>query len=674
MEQSKPKCRWLRWGLIATGTVVLLLAAGAVVIKYAVAPGMVTDALQRAAGEYWGGEFTVAETSFSFTGEIVLNGVVARDADGRAWLTIDKVQMELADWPSTQPKLTVVSLSGPHVRLFAVDGRIAPPWRTPPPGPASPYVDLRRIAATGVEFSIIRGSADDPAGEAVVQLDGLRFNLDRRGPVNDLSLTHPGDARSAPLSVTATLHQQTGEMNAHVSLDRRVEPELVELVRQLTGAGVRGRAAGGIRIDADVAGPVARPLQWRVDGTMSVRDAFVSLADGSPLISSASFEADLEGQSGRITTGRIVTDAFSAETGRIELARHDEPPGVVADLEGVDVTFGPDAPDEGVWASLMRGIRTEGEARIRGRVSMLAGHAGAAANLDAEIELKSLVLPTPKPVTLRNVTARMLSLKDWKLTVGGLAADVLDGELQADGDIELGRAGSPFRVQLHLDNVNVTALAETIGAGKVRRGLFSGDFVLSGTGGRYEEYEGRGAATLDESDLSGLPILSHALKLAGIDPDAGLVGSDLQAAFDVRGPVLELTAGRIANAVSALEVEPGGTIHLAERRLDLALLVVPLQSVNALLGRIPVVNWFANLQKSLVRLSVRGPWDDPPSKLVRVEPLEPLARRTLSFLEVAARSGGELSTTLGKGVVTGVGSVFRLLPGIETRPANGQSD
>lgn len=669
MERDRPRHRWMRRCLIAAGGIVMALAVAALLIKYAVAPALVRSAIRDAVGEYWEGEFAVADVSFSFTGPIVLTDVAARDAEGRRWLAIDQVQLELSDWPGTHPKLTVVNIARPHVRLFAMDGHIAPPWRTPPPGPASPYVDLRRIAATGLEFRIVRGASGGSPEETVVQLDGLRFNLDRRGPVNELSLTRGGDAESAPLSVTAKLDGETGVMDARVILDHQVEPVLVEFIQRLAGAGVRGRAGGGIRVDAKIAGPMKEPLQWKVDGTMSVRDASVSLADGRPLISNVSFDAKLEGQSGRITTGRIVTDAFSVETGRIEVARHHEPPGVVADLERFHVTFAGGKAAEGFWTGLMRGVSPNGAANIRGRVSMLAGDAGPAADLDAEIELKSLVLPTPRPVTLRNVTARMLSLKDWKLTVGGLAADVLDGQLQADGEVQLDRSEPPFRVQLHLDNVNVTALAETLGAGKIRRGLFSGDFVLSGAGLRYEGYTGRGAATLDESDLSGLPILSHALKLAGINPGAGLVGSDLQAAFDVEGAVLKLTAGRIANAVSALEAEPGGTIDLVEQRLDLGLLVVPLRSVNALLGRIPVVNWFANLQKSLVRLSVRGPWDDPPSELVRVQPLEPLAERTLNFLEVAARSGGELSTTLGKGVATGVGDVFRLLPGLGTRPA-----
>jgi hypothetical protein len=129
----------------------------------------------------------------------------------------------------------------------------------------------------------------------------------------------------------------------------------------------------------------------------------------------------------------------------------------------------------------------------------------------------------------------------------------------------------------------------------------------------------------------------------GVSDVQGLKSSELAAALDMAGATITIERANVANAVSALEAQKGGTINTQTRQLGLHVVGVPLKHLTPLLN-LPVVSLFSNLEKNLTRLHVKGPWTDPPASLIRPEPLANVGAGTLEFLHSAAKGGGKLGS------------------------------
>lgn len=116
--------------------------------------------------------------------------------------------------------------------------------------------------------------------------------------------------------------------------------------------------------------------------------------------------------------------------------------------------------------------------------------------------------------------------------------------------------------------------------------------------------------------------------------------------------------GKLANPLSALAVERGGTINLKTRHLDLHVVVVGVQQLHAVLARIPVVNVGVAFRDKLARFHVSGPWDAPPARLVRPQPVRNLAEGTEVLFKGVAQTRGDIAPEVVRGF-QGLGELLR---------------
>ncbi|MGB2819412.1 MAG: AsmA-like C-terminal domain-containing protein, partial [Phycisphaerae bacterium] len=175
-----------------------------------------------------------------------------------------------------------------------------------------------------------------------------------------------------------------------------------------------------------------------------------------------------------------------------------------------------------------------------------------------------------------------------------------------------------------------------------------------------ERLTGGGLLSMDDVDLVGVPILPGLLEAMQVLPKGRKGVSDLHVLFALDSGVATIEEGRLANPVSALDIEKGGKIDLKNRRLDLHVVVVGIQQLHAVLKAIPLLNLAVDFKDKLTRFHVLGPWEDPPAKLIRKEPLADISKGTEDFFKGVVETGGQIGPGIIKGL-KGIGDLFKKL-------------
>jgi len=254
-----------------------------------------------------------------------------------------------------------------------------------------------------------------------------------------------------------------------------------------------------------------------------------------------------------------------------------------------------------------------------------------------------------------NIVAKNLNtegrVKDRRLDFDNITASTCNGlitgslyiEAKQNQQAEFGGKVSAQKMSF----VEVTSLLCVPGK-KATRGSVTFNYSFSGKDVELQKLSGEGQIFLDDADINVIPIVSHifrAIGLAQLDP---LKMSDAACTFTTAGPIMTIKSAHIANLFAAIKAEPGGTINLQTGQINMYVIAVPLRQVDAIIGRVPVVNIFANLKDKLTRLHVRGHWSDPPSKLITKEPIKDIKEATVSFIQDVIKNGGQITQEMSK--------------------------
>ncbi|MHC4295150.1 MAG: hypothetical protein ACYSTL_06155 [Planctomycetota bacterium] len=170
-------------------------------------------------------------------------------------------------------------------------------------------------------------------------------------------------------------------------------------------------------------------------------------------------------------------------------------------------------------------------------------------------------------------------------------------------------------------------------------GAVTGRLTFRGSGVSLENLQGRGLVLLENVNARGDPLTREIFTFFNNRVGENNPASSIEAVFTLRGSMVTLRRAVLADALSVMQVEPGGTIDLQTRELDLYIITLQLRGLSGVLTNIPIVNFAAILASKLTRLHVTGTWDD---KKFSKEPVEDLSAGTLEFLQEAIRLGGRL--------------------------------
>ncbi len=202
-----------------------------------------------------------------------------------------------------------------------------------------------------------------------------------------------------------------------------------------------------------------------------------------------------------------------------------------------------------------------------------------------------------------------------------------------------------FSGRLSAQNMSFVELTSLLGGSgkKATKGTVTFDYNLSGKGKDLQNLTGEGQIFLDDADISVIPIAPYIFNTVGLSQLDPLKMSDAQCSFTNAGPVATIKTAHIANRFAAIKAEPGGTINLQTKQINIYVRAVLLKQIDAIIKRIPIVNIFDNLKDKLTRLNIRGNWSDPPSKLIKKEPIKDIKEATVGFLQDVINSGGQIT-------------------------------
>ncbi|MFA6132859.1 MAG: hypothetical protein WC869_02440 [Phycisphaerae bacterium] len=302
----------------------------------------------------------------------------------------------------------------------------------------------------------------------------------------------------------------------------------------------------------------------------------------------------------------------------------------------------------------MRGRLHSENVRLRGRLNQ-----GGLWQLSGQVDLNGFTVDGPYGRLTDRLDAT-LRLEGRRATLTQFDARGCGGKVTVSGQLDIAADGKPtYSAAMEASGVDLPRLTEVVAGpgGKSQRGTLTAQAKVSGDGGTIR---GSGLLGLDDADLMPSLIFAEVFKQMGLGSGDRLHKSDLQAVIAFDGPRVTIERARLANALSAMDVEKGGKINVQTHQLDLYVVGVPLKAVEALL-RLPLIGTltepFRNLRDKLIRLYVHGDWSDPPGTLVTKKPITDAASGAVGFFQDAAKSGGEL----GQDAVNTFKDIFRAL-------------
>ncbi len=204
------------------------------------------------------------------------------------------------------------------------------------------------------------------------------------------------------------------------------------------------------------------------------------------------------------------------------------------------------------------------------------------------------------------------------------AIEDLSGQMTIQG-VDLARSGSWLPTNLPL-----------------ARGTADLDYVFFRTQAG-QPVGGYGRFRLADADLMQMPVIPDLFSPLGLPAAQPVTLSDGLLDFTHFGPTVRIDQARIFNSVAALIAEPEGTIRLDNGSLDLYVVVTPVQALEDVAARIPVIRSFNRAANKLVRLHVQGNWSDPPDRLIRKEPLEDLRQGASGLLDDLSNGAADLA-------------------------------
>jgi hypothetical protein len=236
------------------------------------------------------------------------------------------------------------------------------------------------------------------------------------------------------------------------------------------------------------------------------------------------------------------------------------------------------------------------------------------------------------------------------------------GTVRGSGQADIGADWKlAFKGALEAANIDMPKLTATVyGPGnEAQRGTLSLQVNAWDTG---KGIQGSGLLGLDKADVLTLSLFAEIFGQMGLGQNEQLRQSDARVVFVFDGPWVTIQQGRLANPLSALDVQKDGTVNLMTHQLDFYVMGVPIKAVEGVL-KLPIIGTlsepFRNLRDKLIRLHVKGNWGDPPNTLVRKEPVTDVTEGTVGFFKDVAKSGGKL----GEGAINTFKDIFKSLGG-----------
>jgi len=635
---SRTRRRWPRRLLAALGCTVVVLFILALAAEAWIIPAVIRTQIQAQLAEHWDGRVEVDRIEFHYFGPIRVHGLSLTDRSEREWLRVGRVEVELGDWPGLSPHVRAVRVSQVAVVAHFVNGACAPPilhrrddqpdQPDQPDRPAEPDepLEIRTVRVSDISVELV----DHDTGRTA-RWGSYFLTVDRDGHELAVALSQGGGAGQdhRPLG-EGTIDVQTLSARLHAKFTEPMGgPKITVLLGAIRLPEVR-QVVGELAVDVTVTGELDDLASLAAFGSIGVGNGRVLTAEGDE-IAEVNMNVQLRGRGGTLTA-HVDTPAWVADTGAVQLTYDLAKLTARAEIVKLTATF-PDEDYGPFWRRVLGGMRARGRLTASGWVDVTAA---AARTLDFDLrvvpDLPAIRFPADySQYDMTDVKAERMYLKTASVSVKKLTARLPEGDFVVTGSAAVVSPAGPLPALG--DWAHLRCLA------------------------------GEGYVYADDVQSLTVPVLSPLLDVIVPGPMKVFSKTDLEAAVTLTDGVLTIQRGRVANALSALELEQPGTVNLLTEEIDIYVVGVALAQLRSVLLHFPLLKDLVKFRDKLTRVRIKGKWSDSDAELIRKDSVTDLGVGTKEFFHGVVKTGGDL----GPGIVKGIAEFFEKLTA--TRPA-----
>jgi hypothetical protein len=245
---------------------------------------------------------------------------------------------------------------------------------------------------------------------------------------------------------------------------------------------------------------------------------------------------------------------------------------------------------------------------------------------------------------LEKLNSRITFVGNKLMAFDTIEGSAMNGRFHGTGFLVVRRDDSVwFGGHIAAQNVDLARYSDATGhIGYLSKGKVSLRYDFTATNRSVAEHKGRGVIFLDDADLWKMPVVSHLFRFL----DMPLTYSDGVAHFRTAGAVISFDEARISSPMTAIEFQKDSYVNLQTHFVDGHAVFVPIKKLRTITSMIPFFHIFTNLQDTLTRVSIRGYWSEPSSKLIRKDVLRDVGASTINFFTDTADSGGQIGTNV----------------------------
>jgi len=238
-------------------------------------------------------------------------------------------------------------------------------------------------------------------------------------------------------------------------------------------------------------------------------------------------------------------------------------------------------------------------------------------------------------------------IKDGHFNFENITATVCDGDVNSSFYVDM---TTEFSGYVFAQNINFEELTSVFGSERKKetKGTVTFDYAFSGRLAGEPNLIGEGQFFMDEADISAIPILPYIFETIGLQKLTQPKVSDVECTFKTAGPVVTIQTANVANRFAAVRAEPGGTINLKTKHVDMYVKAVLIKQIDAVIKNTPVINIFSNIKDRLTRLHIKGKWSDPPTAIIKKEPIVDIKDATVGFFKDIVESGGQITRKISR--------------------------
>jgi hypothetical protein len=245
---------------------------------------------------------------------------------------------------------------------------------------------------------------------------------------------------------------------------------------------------------------------------------------------------------------------------------------------------------------------------------------------------------------IENLKTRLTFLGQKLMAFDTIEGSAMNGRFHGTGFLAVRHDESVwFGGHIAVQNVDLARYAKATGyVGYLSKGKVSLRYDFTATNRKVDDHKGRGIIFLDDADLWKMPVVSHLFKFI----DMPLIYSDGVAQFKTVGPAIIFDEARISSPMTAIEFQKNAYINLQTEFVDGHAVFVPIKKLRSITNMIPFFHIFTNLQDTLTRVTIRGYWSEPPSRLIHKDVVQDVGASTIGFFTDIANSGGQIGTDI----------------------------